>query len=223
MTETIELSVELRETSGKNASRRLRRLHDKVPAIIYGGDKPPLMVAIENKKVLKTLKNEAFYSSILNITVDGQKETVVLKDLQRHPSNRRILHLDWHRVTENTKITINVPLHIIGGEQASGVKLAGGIITQHITDVSVRCLAKNLPESINMDIAHLELDQILHLSDLPLPTGVELTADISDPNHNVPVVSIHLPQRSKAEEETEEAASAEEETNEPKEEDTGKK
>ena len=219
MSENIQLSAELREATGTRASRRLRRLQNKIPAIIYGGDKPSLMVTIDDRQMLKALKNESFYSSVLDVTVEGKTETVILKAMQRHPCNNKVLHLDWHRVSKNTKITLNVPLRITGSEIAPGVKLGGGIITQQITDVSIQCLAKDLPEAITLDISTLELDQSVHLSDLPLPERVELTADISDPNFNVPVLSIHLPHHRKDEEE--ETASTEEEGDE-KEEKNGK-
>ncbi len=212
MSETIELYAELRSDTGKGASRRLRRLADQVPAIIYGGDKDPVNLSFSHNKVIKALEHESFYSSILSIDVAGKKEKAVLKAMQRHPARPRIQHMDLLRINENEPIIMHVPVHFIGEEDAPGVKDDGGVFSKNIADLEIKCLPKDLPEYIEVDISHLELDHALHLSDVKLPHGVALLVDIEDEDHNLPIASIHLPRKAIEEEAvaTEEAAAGEE-------------
>jgi len=193
----FELTAELRHDQGKGASRRLRRTHDKVPAILYGGGEAPTALTLDHKKVLHALENQAFYSHILTLNIAGKKQKVVLKDLQRHHFKKAIFHMDFLRVKATDHINMHVPLHFIGAENAPGVKDSGGIVNHRLIDVEIRCLASALPEFINVDISHMVLDQTLHLSDLKLPKGVEIVAFLHGhaEEHNYPVVSIHLPRR----------------------------
>ena len=211
MSEAIELNAQIRTPGGKSGSRRLRREDDQIPAIIYGGADQPVALAFQHNKVIKALENEAFYSSILTINVEGKQEQAVLKNIQRHSSQARILHLDLQRVTGKEAITMRVPLHFIGEDSAPGVK-EGGIVTHDMTDVEIKCLPQDLPEHIKVDLSKLELDQALHLSDITPPTGVTLTVDISSSDHDLPIASIHTPRVVEEEpvaEEGEEAAAPE--------------
>ena len=173
MSTAFELSAELRQDMGKGASRRLRRKENKVPAIMYGGGEEPISLSLNHNELKKALENQAFYSHILTIHVDGNKQQAVLKALQRHPYKPRILHLDFLRITGKEKIQMQVPLHFVGGDQAPGVKIDGGIISHLLSNIEVRCLPADLPENIEVDLSNLALDQSLHLSDLKLPKGVE--------------------------------------------------
>src|SRR3990167_5431764 len=137
------------------------------------------------------LENEAFYSHILTLNINGESERVILKDLQRHPFRAEILHVDFQRVRADQKLHMNIPLHFIGGENAPGAKDAGGVISHIMTDVEISCLPDDLPEYIEVDISTLELNQILHLSDIKLPKGVELV-DLLHENDK-PIVSLHIP------------------------------
>jgi len=197
----FNLSAELRSDMGKGASRRLRR-EGKVPAVIYGAEKEATSVTLDHNDLSKHLQHEAFYSHILTITVDGKAEKAVLKDLQRHPVRPVILHADFQRVSEKDKIRMHVPLHFKGEDVAPGVKVGSGAVTHNITQVEVSCLAKDLPEFIEVDISGLELDQVLHLSDLVLPKGVELVELTHGTSHDQPVVGIHKTRGSAAAEET---------------------
>jgi len=188
----VLLEAESRADVGRGASRRLRRLENKVPAVIYGSGKDAENIHLAQNKVIKALENEAIYSSVFTITVDGAKQQVILKDLQRHPYKPVILHMDLQRVSDKDVLIRAVPLHFINEEDAPGIR-DGGIISHTMTQVEVRCQAKNLPEFITVDMANLELNGIIHLADLSLPKNVELTVDVSDHAHNHPVVSIHLP------------------------------
>ncbi len=186
---TFELNAEIRHDSGKGASRRLRR-DNKVPAIIYGAEKNPVAITLDHHKIIKALENEAFYSHILTIHINKEKELVVLKDLQRDPSRPYILHIDFLRIQADHKITMHIPLHFTNENTCPGVK-AGGTVSHSIADVEVICLPKDLPEFITVDLAKVELESVIHLSDLKLPKGVQLTA--LSHGHDVPVVSIHKP------------------------------
>lgn len=188
--EDFVLHAQTREDQGKGASRRLRR-QGLVPSVIYGGSKDPQSISLISKDFLKQLENEAFYSHIITLDVAGKTEDVILKDLQRHPAKSIVLHADFLRVSKNQKLTTRVPLHFVNEETAKGVKLQGGILSHTMTDLEISCLPADLPEFIEVDVADLELDGILHISDLALPKGVESVALAHGEDHNLPVASIH--------------------------------
>jgi large subunit ribosomal protein L25 len=170
------LNAEARSDLGKGASRRLRRNASLVPAVIYGGDKAPLSISLVAKDFAKLLENEASYSHVLNLNVDGNVESVLIKALQRHPAKGFVLHADFIRAVADHKLTALVPLHFINAETADAVKLQGGEISHTISEVEVSCLPKDLPEFIEVDLAKVALGQTVHLSDLTVPAGVELVA-----------------------------------------------
>ena len=175
---TILLEAETRTDMGKGASRRLRRLENKVPAVIYGGDNKPMSIHFLHNKVVKALESEKIYSSVFDISVDGKVEHVILKALQRHPYKPLIMHMDLQRVSKKDVLVKLVPLHFINETQALGVK-AGGMINHSMSQVEVRCQAKDLPEFIEVDMAKVGLDDVIHLSHLVLPKGVQLTIDVA--------------------------------------------
>ena len=191
MAEDFDLIAEIREDQGKGASRRLRR-EGKVPAIIYGAGRPPRALVFDHNKVLKQLESEKFYSSVLNVKVGDKSQAAILKDLQRHPAKRQIMHMDLQRIVEDQEIKMNVPLHCLNEDIAKGVKLGGGKVSHLMTEIEVVCLPKHLPEYLEIDIADLELDEMLYLSDIPLPEGVTIPALAQGEEANRPVVSIHI-------------------------------
>ncbi len=190
MSNAIVIFAEKRSVQGKGASRRLRRADGKVPAILYGSDKEPQLLSVIAKDLKKALENEALYSSILTLNVDGATESVILKDLQRHPFRVEILHADFLRVSQDQAITVNVPLHFINEDNCKGVKLGGGMIERHMTEVEVSCLPRDLPEFIEVDVADLELGQLVHLSELKVPAGVTFVALQQGSDHDLPVVAV---------------------------------
>ncbi len=192
MSVEFQLNAELRTDMGKGASRRLRRA-GKVPAILYGGKQTPTAVTFPHKDVVKSLEHEAFYSHILTVNVDGKPEKAVLKDLQRHPFKPVVMHLDLQRVTDTDKIRVHVPLHFIGEDVAPGVKLRHGIVNHLMKHVDVTCLAKDLPEFIEVDVSPLDAGESIHLSQLKLAAGVEIPGLVAESEHDLPVVSIVLP------------------------------
>lgn len=199
----FELEYEPRAAQGKGASRRLRRHENKVLGVLYGGEDKPQPIALEHRHVVKALENEAVYSHILTLISQGKKQRVVLKDIQRHPYKSTILHMDFMRISENKPITMHVPLHFPGQEKAPGVVLGGGIVTHHMVELEIKCLPRDLPEFIEVDLSNAELDTVVHLSEVKIPKGVELIAVIHGPEDDLPVVSIHKP---KVVEEVEETA-----------------
>jgi large subunit ribosomal protein L25 len=187
------LETQSRELTGKGASRRLRRESGLVPGIIYGGSNKPQMVSMPQKDLLKHLENEAFYSHIISINVDGTSQDVILKDLQRHPAKPMIYHVDFLRVSKTKKFTTRVPLHFINEAVSIGVKVQGGLVSHTVSDLEISCLPGDLPEYIEVDLAEVELGQIVHISDLTLPKGVESVALSHGHDHDLPVASINKP------------------------------
>lgn len=186
----FEVEAELRNEIGRGASRRLRR-EEKVPGIMYGGGKETVALMFEHNKMSKALENEAFYSHILTLKTGSEVERVILKDLQRHPFKPKILHIDFQRVRSDEKLHMHVPMHFTNAEIAPGVKEAGGVVSHIMSDVEVACFPDDLPEYIEVDLSNMAMNEILHLSDLTLPKGVEIVALVQ--GNDKPVVSIHMP------------------------------
>ena len=191
MADKFDLVAEIREDSGKGASRRLRR-EGKVPAIIYGAGRPPRALVFDHNKVMKQLENESFYSSVLNIKVGEKSQAAIVKDMQRHPSLPRVMHIDLQRIVEDEVIRMTVPIHFIGEDDAVGVKEGGGKVQRMRTDVEVVCLPKDLPEYLELDISALELDAMMYMSDIVLPEGVEIPELAQEVEQTQPIVSIHI-------------------------------
>ncbi len=191
MSDKFDLVAELREDQGKGASRRLRR-EGKVPAVLYGAGRPPRALAFDHNRVVLQLDNESFYSSVLNIKVRDRSQAVILKDVQRHPSKPQVMHLDFQRIVEDEEIKMLVPIHFMNEDIAHGVKQGGGKVQHMMTEVEVVCLPKHLPEYIELDIAELELDDMLKLSDIKLPEGVSIPALAQGEEADRSVVSIHV-------------------------------
>ena len=187
MKTSFELTAEFRDAQGKGASRRLRH-ENKVPAILYGGHRDPRALALDHTKLLLMLDNERFYSTIINLRVGDVTQAAILKDVQRHPAKNAVLHVDLQRVLEDEKIRISIPLHFKNESIAPGVK-KGGVVSHLRNEIEVSCLPKDLPEFVDVDLSKVELNQMLHLSDLAVPEGVEIL-ELSH-GRDAPVVSVH--------------------------------
>lgn len=198
MSNKIVLNATKREDFGKGASRRLRRT-GFVPAIVYGGKKEPLSITVQQRELQKEMKNEAFYSQILTVMLDGKEQQFIVKDLQRHPFKSLIVHLDLERVSLDKEITVHIPIHFLNADSAKGVRQGGGVIAHHLNEIEISCLPTVLPEHIEIDLENLELDQTIHLSDLNLPKGVKSVALAHEDNKAV--VSISVPKAAPAEDE----------------------
>lgn len=169
---TIEINAVKRDAKGTGASRRLRRA-GSVPGVVYGGGKEAVTLEFNAKDLFLQFRHEAFHASVLNLNVDGKKESVLLRDYQMHPVRNTIQHIDFQRVSATEKIHVKVPFHFINADVAPGVKLGGGIVAHVQTEADVSCLAKDLPEFIEVDVANLEMGHSIHLSQIKLPKGVE--------------------------------------------------
>ena len=171
---SLQVSAVARADKGKGASRRLRHAN-KVPAILYGAGQDPVSICLEQNEIMHNLENDAFYSSVLSLTVDGgESVSVVLKDLQRHPYKAMIMHADFLRLADDAAIQVIVPLHFVNASMAPGVKL-GATFSFQMRNLKVECLPKDLPESIEFDLSVMNVGDLAHLSDIKLPEGVELT------------------------------------------------
>ncbi len=211
-----------RADKGKGASRRLRRLANRVPAIVYGGNKEPRTLSVDQDEIKQFLLQEAFFSHIITIDVkDGNKEEVILKDVQRHPAKQLVTHLDFLRIDKSQKLQTRVPLHFLNEDTAKGVKLEGGIVSHAITELEVQCLPQDLPEYIEVDMGELSLGDNVHISDIKLPKGVESVDLLHGEEHDHPIAAIIKPRGAVEEtaEEEEEARAAEEEKEEKEEKD----
>ncbi|AIZ34133.1 50S ribosomal protein L25/general stress protein Ctc [Pseudomonas sp. K1(2024)] len=166
------LNAQARTDLGKGASRRLRHSLS-IPAVVYGGNKDAESLTILTKEITKLFENEAAFSHVLELNVDGKKQNVLVKALQRHPAKGFIMHADFVRVVAGQKLTAKVPVHFIG-EEAPVKK--GGEVSHVENEIEVSCEAKDLPEFIEVDLANAEIGTIIHLSDLKAPKGVEFVA-----------------------------------------------
>jgi large subunit ribosomal protein L25 len=201
----FELNAEQRNDQGKGASRRLRH-SGKVPAILYGAHGEPARLSLEHHKVLPLVADEKFFSSIISVNVGGQKQAAIVKDVQMHPARAQVVHLDLQRVVETEKIRLHLPVHFRNAAASPGIKTEGGVVSHHMADVEVVCLPKDLPESIEIDMGAMHLNDQVFLADVKLPEGVTFTALAH--GNNPPVVSIHSPRVAEPEAVVEAAAAA---------------
>jgi large subunit ribosomal protein L25 len=199
------LIAEYREDTGKGSSRRLRHAN-KVPAIIYGAGREPRALMFNHDDLLRAAEDESFLSSVLKIKIGPNMRRTIIKDIQVHPSKRQIMHIDLQRIVEDEAIKMTIPLHYLNEENAPGVKLGGGSVSKTVTEVEVTCLPKDLPEYIEIDIGEMELDAMLHLTDISLPEGVVLTLLAQDPPQDDAIVSLHVLRVAEEPEEVEEEA-----------------
>lgn len=188
MSGVFEFVAQSRVVSGSGAVKVVRR-QGKVPAILYGGSSAPEMLVLDHNDVLKHLSHEAVYSHVLDVKVGERTEKAVLKHIQRHPAKPQILHIDFMRVDESHKIKVHVPLHFVNEEISVGVK-KGGVVTHSMADVEVLCMPSALPEFIEVDLLNVDIGDILHLSNLVLPAGVEIPVLHQGVEHDHPVVQI---------------------------------
>ncbi|MGH8123725.1 MAG: 50S ribosomal protein L25/general stress protein Ctc [Rudaea sp.] len=188
MAKIHEIPAQSRKDDGRGASRRLRHA-GKVPAIVYGGSEAPASIQLVHNDAWLASQNEWFYSAILDLKLDGTAQKVLLRDMQRHPFKQQLLHLDFQRVDENKAIRIRVPLHFLNQEKSPAGKKAGVLISHALNDIEVSCLPKNLPEYIEVDLGALDVDDIVHLSAIKLPEGVEIPELRLGREHDTAVVT----------------------------------
>ena len=188
MAKTHEIKVERRTDEGKGASRRLRHAA-KIPAIVYGGSElKPVSIQIEHEAIWLASQHEWFYSSILDLSLGGDVQKVLLRDMQRHPFKQQIMHLDFQRVNENEALRTAVPLHFLNEEISPAGKAAEVVVTHELNEVMIECLPKDLPEFLEVDLSELTVGTILHISDIKLPAGVSIPELKLGKEHDLAVV-----------------------------------
>jgi len=207
MTKTHEIKAQSRKDEGKGASRRLRRT-GFVPAVVYGGgaDHAPQSIQIEHNTILLAAKHEWFFSSLLDLNVDGKVQKVLVRDWQKHPFKQLMMHMDFLRVNENEAIRVSVPLHFLNQEKSPAGKTSGVVISHNLTEVEISCLPKDLPEFIEVDLSGLSINESIHLSQLKVPDGVQLLDLLKE---DAAVVAIHSPRAEEPEPVAAEAAATE--------------
>jgi large subunit ribosomal protein L25 len=189
MSEQVNLNATNREVEGKSSSRQLRR-SGSVPAVVYGGEKDPIRISILEKDIAKAAEIPGFATQILNINISGEEQNVIVKEIQRHPATQRVLHADLQRVNPDTKISISVPVRFLNEDSCMGVKMHGGAISRLINNIDITCLASNLPEYLEVDVAELDVGDSIFLSALNLPEGVEIPSLALGEDRDQAVVSI---------------------------------
>ncbi len=192
---SLNWTAEIRTEEGKGASRRLRHA-GRVPAIIYGAGKDAVSVSFSANSVKKAFENNDTFNSILNVDVQGgTAESVVVKDVQRHPATGEVAHIDLQRAGADNKLVKKVPLNFVGKASSPGVKL-GGLMSFLQATVEVSCLAKDLPTKIDVDVSGMEAGTSMRLSELTLPEGVVITAlTHGNTDYDQAVVNIGKPKR----------------------------
>ena len=191
MAENIDLIAELRDDSGTSSSRRSRQ-SGMVPAVIYGAGKESIKLNIGHNQLLHKLSTPSFLTSILNIKVQDKEEPVFIKDIQIHPSKKQIIHIDLQRVVADQAIRVTVPIYFTGEDLSDGVQLEGGTVTPLLNEIEVSCLPKDLPEYLEVSVGELKLDELLYLSDIALPEGVEILQLTQEEPNNEPIVAIRV-------------------------------
>ena len=194
----IEFTAFPRALQGTGASRRLRG-GGKVPGIVYGAEKAATPIELDHQALSRHLKMEAFHASILDMTLEGDKQQVLLRDVQMHPFKQLVLHVDFQRVDKSKKIHMKVPLHFVNAEICPGVKTGGGVINHVMTEVDIQCLPDDLPEYIQVDLEKLDLGHSMHINEVPLPKGVEVISRLK--KENPAIVTVQVPRAAVVEEE----------------------
>ena len=190
----FELNCTVRTDLGKGASRRLRRLNNDIPAVLYGGGEDPVSLTIAHKDIAKATENEAFFAHIITLKIDKKKQKAVIKALQRHPAKPFLMHADFQRVSDNEEITVNVPIHFLNEDKCVGVKLGGGSILKTLNEIEIICFPKDLPEFIEVDMLELDIGDAIHLSDITLPEGVTSVAlSHADEDSDLSVATVQAP------------------------------
>lgn len=204
MSKTHEIKAQSRKDEGKGASRRLRHA-SFVPAVVYGAGGAPQSIQIEHNTILLAARHEWFFSSVLDLSIDGKVEKVLVRDWQKHPFKQLMMHMDFLRVNENEAIRVSVPLHFLNQEKSAADKTSGVVVSHNLTEVEISCLPKDLPEFIELDLGELNPGDIIHLSELKLPPNVEIVALHLGETHDIAVVTANMVQ-----EEVEESAAEDE-------------
>ena len=173
--ETYELKAEARERVGKGSARELRR-NGLIPAVIYGDKQAPIAIALNTNEVTKRIHAGGFMTTVATIEVDGKKHKVLPKDYQLDPVRDFTMHVDFLRVSGNTQVTVEIPVHFINEEKSPGLKV-GGVLNIVRHEVEVHCPADAIPEFFNIDLSGKKIGDSIHIAEVTLPKGVTPVID----------------------------------------------
>jgi large subunit ribosomal protein L25 len=170
----VQLNASPRSQIGKGAARTLRR-EGKIPGIIYGHAREPMALAIDRRELEKLLSRIAAESTVIEVSLDGTTARTLIREIQRHPFKREILHVDFQELVAGEKVTVNVPIVLSG--TAEGVRAEGGTLDQTMRELEIRVDPANIPGPFEVDVSSLRIGQSIHVSDLAIPEGVEVLDD----------------------------------------------
>ena len=191
MTDQIILNADVRERTGSNKARVIRKIDGMVPAIVYGDEKETINIKLKLNELAKASENELFYTQVLLIKTGDDEEKGVLKELQKDPAKGKFLHADFQRVSRKTKLKVVIPVNFVNEEECVGIREDGGVVAKAIREIEIMCLAGNIPESIDVDIENLHLGDSIRLTEITLPEGSEVPG-LSDETDQM-VVSVNAP------------------------------
>ncbi|MFT7525180.1 MAG: large subunit ribosomal protein L25 [Arenicella sp.] len=194
MSANFIVEAEVRAGSGTAASRRARR-NGQVPMVVYGGGEDEQYLLVDHNKIYRQLNVEAFHSALVQLHVGDDLQRAILRDVQMHPYKQQVMHLDFQRVSRKDTITMTVPLHFIGEEDAPGVHVENGIMTHGMLSVDVSCLGSDLPEYVEVDVSGLGMGESVHLSEVKLPEGVEFASTVQESDLELSVASVLAPKK----------------------------
>jgi large subunit ribosomal protein L25 len=172
MAETVTLAAERRTETGTGAVRKLRR-QGKIPAVIYGHGRKPQALAVPQSEAEKILQDTAGGSTVIELSVDGAPVRTLIREIQRHPTRKTVTHLDFLEIHAGEKLTLNVPLHVVGSPD--GVRNAGGVLEQFLRELEIEVLPRNIPERVELDVTDLKVGRSLHVSDIAVENAKVLT------------------------------------------------
>lgn len=194
MSANFIVEAEVRAGSGTAASRRARR-NGQVPVVVYGGGEDEQYLLVDHNKIYRQLNVEAFHSALVQLHVGDDLQRAILRDVQMHPYKQQVMHLDFQRVSRKDTITMTVPLHFIGEEDAPGVNVENGIMTHGMLSIDVSCLGSDLPEYVEVDVSGLGMGESVHLGDVKLPEGVEFASTVQESDLELSVASVLAPKK----------------------------
>lgn len=200
MPDVLTLAAETRERVGKGASRAVRR-EGRVPAVIYGDDKPPLSISVEEKELVKHIQTGLFLNSTIEVVTGKKRHHTLPRDVQYHPVTDRPIHVDFLRVSAKTRVTVGVPVRFINEELSPGLK-RGGVLNVVRYEVEVSCPASAIPDEFLVDVGALDVGESIHFSSIKVPDGVTPVIDDRD----FTIATIAAPSALKSEEQEAEAA-----------------
>jgi large subunit ribosomal protein L25 len=178
---TVSFTAQARDGKGKGAARSLRA-RGQIPAVIYGHDRQPQALSLNARDLDKMLGHIQAESTVIEVTIDGQTSKTLIREIQRHPIKRQILHVDFQALVAGEKVTVNIPITLIGVPE--GVKLEGGVLEQSLRELEIEVDPSSIPDHVEIDVSALKIGDSIHVSDIKLPEGVEV---LDDPETSVAV------------------------------------